>query len=114
MLGIGRFVFGSLDLGTQRIGAVGNGPLGHQPGEHVPEHGERDAVVEVVRPPHHDRVPELLGSAGQLGDKSRLADAGVAADQEGSRPPLLDALELLEGDRQVELASDERWRPSRP
>src|ERR687898_921657 len=110
--GIGSVVAGSLDLGPEGVAATGDVPPEHQPGEHVAEHCERDAVVEIVCPTDHPRVGELLGPGDQLGDEPRLADAGLAADHQRRRRSALDALELLQGDLDVELASDERWRPS--
>jgi hypothetical protein len=64
VLDIGGGVARLLDLSTQCVGAASDGTIGHQPREHIAEHGERDPVVEVVGPPHHDRVAALLGSGG--------------------------------------------------
>jgi hypothetical protein len=112
VLGVGLGVV-PLDGGAQRVGLVGAGPLRVEPGEEVAEGGERDAVVEVVGPTDDDRVTELAGLDRQLGDQARLPHAGLAADQQRGGGPACAARQLLSGDRQVEVAPDQRRRAHR-
>jgi hypothetical protein len=60
LLGFGLRVM-PLHGGTQAVGLRRARPLGVEPGEEVAEHGERDAVVEVVSPADHHGVTELPG-----------------------------------------------------
>jgi hypothetical protein len=112
VLGVGlRLV--SVDGSAEPVRFVGAGPVGIEPGEKVAERGERDAAVEVVGPADHHGVTEPAGGNRQFGDQSRLPDACLAADQQRGGGPACAASQLLTGDRQVEVAPDQRRRGHR-
>jgi hypothetical protein len=94
--------------GGQHRAAEGAAVVEDEAGEHVPEQGVRDAVVEVVGPARQHRVAKAPGARRQLGHQPRLADPRRTPHQEPHRRAPLHPLELLQADGHVELASHQR------
>ena len=103
----------ALDGGAQPARRVRARVQRAEAGEEVTEGGERDAVVEVVGAADDHGVTQPAGLVRQLGDQARLPHAGLAADEERGRGPACAARQLLPGDRQVEVAPDQRRRAHR-
>jgi hypothetical protein len=67
-------------------------------------------VIEVVGPTDEHAVTEMAGAIDELGDETGLADPGFAADEQRGWRATFDALQLLEGRREIQLAADEWCR----
>jgi hypothetical protein len=93
-----------VDPGAKRAGGDGD------PSEQVAEEPVRDPMVELVGAAGDRSQPLLLTPSENLGGQPRLADAGVASDQQACGAAVPDLVQLVEREGELLLASDELRR----